>query len=218
MLEGLVGAGSYLTGARRLSPPGLQLGHAGTGVLGCEGAEAGGELQPPGQVHVGAGLLGGSQCCELESKPGRAPRTGPAAAATRSRGEGLPPRSVAPGRHRTRRRMAAMSPSPGPENVVHIPGRRRLSRRAPRTAPGPGGRGLSVAHPGGHFFLLRTSRMSGVMTRGYDACTHGKVGAVSRGPLIWGVMERGRPAHSRGSRAVRSGARRCLPALDLPRR
>lgn len=181
-----------LTGARGLSPPrlhswGTQGQAAGTGRAGprCEGAEVRAKLQPPGQVHVhwtgGAGPPG----CESESEQcGR--------------------REAAPHAHRCP--MVAMSPSPGPENRVHVPGSWRSRRSVPRHCLGAGGaEGLSVAHPGGHFFLLGT-RGRQVSSRGAaDVRTCGRVAAVSRGPSLWATPD------GAGSRQLQPGKPRRPP-------
>lgn len=181
-----------LTGARGLSPPrlhswGTQGQAAGTGRAGprCKGAEVRAKLQPPGQVHVhwtgGAGPPG----CESESEQcGR--------------------REAAPHAHRCP--MVAMSPSPGPENRVHVPGSWRSRRSVPRHCLGAGGaEGLSVAHPGGHFFLLGT-RGRQVSSRGAaDVRTCGRVAAVSRGPSLWATPD------GAGSRQLQPGKPRRPP-------
>lgn len=77
---------------------------------------------------------------------------------------------------------------------------------SPGTASGPGGaEGLSVAHPGGHFFLLGT-RGRQVSSRGAaDVRTCGRVAAVSRGPSLWATPD------GAGSRQLQPGKPRRPP-------
>lgn len=77
---------------------------------------------------------------------------------------------------------------------------------SPGTASGLGGaEGLSVAHPGGHFFLLGT-RGRQVSSRGAaDVRTCGRVAAVSRGPSLWATPD------GAGSRQLQPGKPRRPP-------
>lgn len=81
-----------------------------------------------------------------------------------------------------------------------------LASECPPPLPrGRGAEGLSVAHPGGHFFLLGT-RGRQVSSRGAaDACTRGRVAAASRGPSLWATPD------GAGSRQLQLGKPRRPP-------
>lgn len=81
-----------------------------------------------------------------------------------------------------------------------------LASECPPALPrGRGAEGLSVAHPGGHFFLLGT-RGRQVSSRGAaDVCTCGRVAAVSRGPSLWATPD------GAGSRQLQPGKPRRPP-------